>query len=178
MITYEPIKIDFRTNLLKYSSFLSLFDRESLLKELDKLDYQAIYENHKLARFESHASINVGSMISNFITDILAQLEEYYKSDLKVEHFVFKYVKDCEVPWHVDKPRHYFLSMLYLGDFSGGSYIYKGKDENEYKISLQRGDLLLSVNKNQVGENCNTEHMVSKISSGIRYVIASTFVKS
>ncbi|MEP2445762.1 MAG: hypothetical protein ABJI69_00930 [Balneola sp.] len=157
-------------------SFIAKEEATEILTQLNQLKYEENIHEGEVVRYE--VSIKEEKFV--FIKQIKEILEEFlqklgFREGYGFEFFVFKYEEGHFVPPHQDKERHKILFMIYIGEFEGGDYIYKIEEDVRH-VELNNGDAVLSINELGPGNRQNPIHSVEKITRGVRYTIAGSFV--
>lgn len=99
-----------------------------------------------------------------------------FGTEPRVERYVFRYRPSQVVPEHQDKARHAIVVMGYLGDFTGGAYVYRSSSGDEVAVPLASGDLLICFNAFADGREPRPAHRVAPTEGGTRWVLAHSHV--
>lgn len=153
----------------------SISDRDQLTSLLKSIDYEPIYYNKKISRYEADINIK-NEAVSKIVVSMKSLAQEIGYRNINMEIYAFKYLASNQVPWHRDTKRHKMIAIAYFGEFTGGEYVYQDENGDIAEININKGDLLISINRTECGKYINPYHKVNEIKSGCRYCLAISII--
>lgn len=159
-----------KNGLIWIRGLLSSVHLKRILDGAMAMEFVPQRDGDVISRFEnkidSESAMNSPSELEALVSDIRVSLND--QRPLVRERYTFRYDIGHSVPKHRDRSRHKLVSILYLGDFDGGEYVYLN-GVKEHVIDLRSGDVLISINELPNGKRFAPVHRVAEIRSGVRF---------